>query len=167
MRLYVESYGQLCNSHGAIMAARYSVDLRRRIVQACERGTQSQREVAEFFNVSLSFVESLLQYYRRSGGELVRPQRRRGRHALLDDACRERLRHWLHEQSDMTLKELVERLHGCTGMTVSEPTMCRVLHQMGMRRKKRLSMPQNGTACAYVWHAADTAGKSQNTRSKG
>jgi transposase len=42
------------------MAAPYSEDLRRKIVQACEQGTQSQREVAEFFNVSLSFVEALL-----------------------------------------------------------------------------------------------------------
>jgi transposase len=55
------------------MAARYSEDLRRKIVQAYEPGTRSQREVAELFHVSLSFVEALLQYYRRSGGELVPP----------------------------------------------------------------------------------------------
>lgn len=39
------------------MAAPYSEDLRGKVVQACERGTRSQREVAELFNVSLSFVE--------------------------------------------------------------------------------------------------------------
>jgi transposase len=149
------------------MAARYSVDLRRKIVQACERGTQSQREVAQLFNVSLSFVESLLQYYRRSGGELLRPQRRRGRHVLLDESCRERLRHWLAEQPDLTLQELADRLQDNTGMTVSKPTMCRVLHQMGMRRKKRHSMPPNAIARAYVWHAVGTANKSLATRSKG
>lgn len=41
------------------MAAPYSEDLRRKVVQACERGTQSQREVAELFNVSLSFVDDV------------------------------------------------------------------------------------------------------------
>jgi transposase len=64
---------------------------------------------------------------------------------LLDDACREQLRQWLEAQPDLTLKELIERLHARTGRVVSEPTMCRVLRQMGMRRKKRPYMPQNGT----------------------
>ena len=132
------------------MAAPYSVDLRRKIVQACERGTESQREVAEFFSVSLSFVESLLQQYRRSGGELVRPRRRPGRHARLDDCCREQVRHWLEQQSDLTLKELIARLHAGTGIAVSAATMCRVLQQLGMRRKKRPSMPQNATRRASV-----------------
>ena len=149
------------------MAAPYSVDLRRKIVQACERGTESQREVAEFFSVSLSFVESLLQHYRRSGGELVPPRRRPGRHARLDDFCREQVRHWLDEQSDLTLKELIERLHASTGIAVSAPTMCRVLQQLGMRRKKRLSMPQNAIRRAYVWRAVGTESRLHHIPSKG
>jgi transposase len=148
------------------MAARYSEDLRRKIVQACERGIQSQREVAELFTVSLSFVEALLQYYRQSGGQLVPPRRRRGPHVLLDDACREQLRQWLEAQPDLTLKELIGRLQARSGITVSEPTMCRVLHQMGMRRKKRAYMLQNGTQRAYVWHAVGTAGKLPDAQSK-
>lgn len=147
------------------MAAPYSLDLRRKIVQACERGTQSQREVAEFFGVSLSFVEALLGHYRRSGGELEPQRQRPGRHALLDEACQDKLRQWLHEQSDLTLRELIQRLHAATGIAVSEPTMSRVLQQMGMRRKKRPYTPQNGTARAYVWHAAGSAGNSKAIRS--
>jgi transposase len=162
-----ESYGPICNAEGAIMAAPYSEDLRRKIVQACERGTQSQREVAEFFNVSLSFVEALLSHYRRSGGELVRQRHKSGRRVLLDNACREQLRQWLLEQSDLTLRELIGRLQASTGMVVSEPTMCRVLHQMGMRRKKRPSMPQNGTPRAYVWHVVATANRLPPIPSKG
>lgn len=148
------------------MAAPYSEDLRRKVVQACERGTQSQREVAEFFNVSLSFVEALLSHYRHSGGELVRQRHKSGRRVLLDDACREQLRQWLQEQSDLTLKELIGRLQARTGIVVSEPTMCRVLHQMGMRRKKRPYTPPNGTQRAYVWHVVGTAGRSQVIPSK-
>lgn len=141
------------------MAAPYSEDLRRKIVHACERGTQSQREVAEFFNVSRSFVEVLLRQYRCSGGELVPQRRKCGRHLLLDEACREQLRHWLQEQPDLTLKELIGRLRAKTGIVASEPTMCRVLHQMGMRRKKRPCTPQNGTRRAYVWHAVGIASR--------
>lgn len=148
------------------MAAPYTEDLRRKIVQACERGTQSQREVAELFNVSLSFVEALLSHYRRSGGDLVRQRHKCGRHVLLDDPCREQVRQWLLEQPDLTLKELIGRLQASNGITVSEPTMSRVLHQMGMRRKKRRYMPQNGIQREYVWHAVGTANKSGTTRSR-
>lgn len=133
------------------MAAPYSEDLRRKVVQACERGTQSQREVAELFNVSLSFVESLLRQYRRSGGELVPQRRKRGRHELLDNACREQIRRWLQKQPDLTLQELIGRLRASKSIAVSAPTMSRALHQMGLRRKK-------DTTCHRTRYRAHTSG---------
>lgn len=48
------------------MGAAYSVDLRRKVVEACERGTASQAQVAQFFGVSVSFVEKLLRLHRRT-----------------------------------------------------------------------------------------------------
>jgi len=149
------------------MAAPYSEDLRRKVVQACERGTQSQREVAELFNVSLSFVETLLRQYRRSGGELVPHREKCGRHALLDDACREQLCQWLRKQPDLTLKELTGRLRTVRGVAVSVPTMSRVLHEMGWRLKKRHFMPRNGTQRAYIWRGAGTADESATIQSSG
>ena len=49
------------------MAAPYSLDLRRKVVQSCQRPGQSQRAVADFFGVSLSFVEGLLRRVPGSG----------------------------------------------------------------------------------------------------
>lgn len=135
------------------MAAPYSEDLRRKVVQACERGTQSQREVAELFNVSLSFVESLLRQYRRSGGELVPQRRKRGRHELLNDACRQQIRRWLQKQPDLTLQELIGRLRTSKSIAVSAPTMSRALHQMGMRRKKGATRHRTG----YRAHTSGSA----------
>jgi transposase len=149
------------------MGAPYSDDLRRKVILACERKRESQREIAELFSVSVSFVESVWQHYRHSGGEVVPRRRRAGRHAHLDAATRARLRGWLEEQPDFTLKELIGRLQGETGTAVSEPTMCRVLQQLGMRRKKRPYMPRSGTARASVWRAAGTGGASVSTRAKG
>lgn len=148
------------------MPVPYSEDLRRKVIQACERGTQSQREIAELFSVSQSFVESVWRHYRCSGGEFVPHRRRAGRHARLDEGCHVRLRAWLEEQPDLTLKELAGRLHAAAGIMVSEPTMCRVLRQLGLRRKKRPYMPRSGTARAYVWHAAGTGGTLPGSRSK-
>src|SRR5690349_13660423 len=61
----------------AIMGAAYSVDLRRKVVQACERGTALQAQLACFFGVSQAFVEKLLRLYRRTGAPGTRPQARR------------------------------------------------------------------------------------------
>jgi transposase len=148
------------------MSAPYSDDLRRKVIQACARKRESQRAIAELFSVSLSFVESVWQHYRHNGGEVVPHRRRAGRHARLDSASCTRLRTWLEAQPDLTLKELIERLQMATGMAVSAPTMCRVLRQLGMRRKKRRSMPRSATARAYVWHAVNTGGASPATRAK-
>src|SRR4051794_23000445 len=54
------------------MPAPYSLDLRWRIVHACEQGTESQREVAELFQVSLATIENILRLYRRTGDVVPR-----------------------------------------------------------------------------------------------
>jgi transposase len=149
------------------MGAPYSDDLRRKVIQACERRRESQQEIAELFSVSISFVESVWQHYRHSGGEVVPLRHRAGRHARLDAASHARVRGWLQEQPDLTLKELIGRLQAASGIIVSEPTMCRVLQRLGMRRKKRRYMPRSVTARAYVWHAVGTGGTSPGTRAKG
>ena len=45
----------------------YSTDLRQKIIEAYQRGQGTQRAIAEFFGVSVSFVEKLLQRYRTTG----------------------------------------------------------------------------------------------------
>jgi transposase len=87
---------------GAIMGAAYSVDLRRKVVEACEPSTASQADVAQFFRVSVSFVEKLLRLHRRTGA--LEPDRRRaGRPAQVDAATCAKVQRWLEEQNDLTL----------------------------------------------------------------
>jgi transposase len=137
------------------MATPYSLDLRRKVVQACQRPGQSQRAVAEFFGVSLSFVEGLLRRVRRSG-ELVPLRRRPGPHPKVDEDACQRLERWLQEQPDLTLAELAERLQADGCPVVSTPTVCRALQRLGLRRKKRPYTPQNAMTRRYVRHAANT-----------
>ena len=137
------------------MAAPYSLDLRRKVVQACRRPGQSQRAVADLFGVSLSFVEGLLRRVRRSG-ELAPLRRRPGPHAKVDDDSCQCLQRWLQEQPDLTLAELVERLQAEGRPAVSTPTLCRALQRLGLRRKKRPYTPQNATPRRYVRHAINT-----------
>jgi transposase len=139
-----------------MMGAAYSVDLRRKVIQACERGTASQAEVARFFGVSLSFVEKLLRLHRRTGA--LEPDRKRaGRPAQIDaDACTH-VQRWLQEQNDLTLAELADRLQAQCGLCVSLSCVWRLMQRLHMRRKKRHFMPANGTHRMYYWHASSTA----------
>ena len=137
------------------MAAPYSLDLRRKVIQACESQDQSQRAVAEFFGVSLSFVEGLLRRMRRSG-ELVPPRRRPGPRVKIDLMACEQIQAWLQERPDLTLAELAERLQARGAAAVSTPTLCRVLQRLGLRRKKRRSTPANAIPRRYVRHAVNT-----------
>jgi len=50
----------------------YSADFRFSVVRAYENGQGSQRQLARLFGVSVSFVQNLLQHYRRTGS--VRPK---------------------------------------------------------------------------------------------
>ena len=138
------------------MGAAYSVDLRRKVVEACERGTASQAEVAQFFGVSVSFVEKLLRLHRCTG--VLEPDRKRaGRPGLLNAAACEQVQRWLAEQNDLTLAELAERLEAQYGLSVSISCVHRLLQRLHMRRKKRHSMPANGTHRLYYWHVSNTA----------
>jgi transposase len=138
-----------------MMAAAYSLDLRRKIVEAYERGSRSQAEIADVFGVSLAFVEKLLRQYRETG-ELEPVRHRAGRHPLLNAAACEQLHHWLDEQSDLTLAELADRLQTQFGLCVSLSGVWRALRRLGLRRKKRLSMPASATRHRYYWHASNT-----------
>lgn len=126
------------------MAAPYSVDLRQKILLALEERDQSQREIAELFHVSQSFIESLLRHVRATGRIDPKPHAR-GPAARLDEPARRRLRDWLAEQPDLTLAEVAERLQRECGIQVCLSLVCRVLQKLGLSRKKRRSTRPNAT----------------------
>lgn len=139
-----------------MMAAAYSLDLRRKIVEAYERGGRSQAQVAEVFGVSQAFVEKLLRQYRQNGK--LEPERKRpGRHPLIHTTACEQLQHWLAEQSDLTLAELADRLQTQCDLHVSPSCVWRLLRRLGLRRKKRLSTRASVTHRKYYWHASNIA----------
>lgn len=115
------------------------MDLRRKILLALEDGDKSQREVAELFHVSQSFVESFLRHVRRTGHLEPKP-RVGGPLPRIDDNARQRMRLWLAEQPDLTLEEVAARLQRECGIRACVSLVCRVLQKLGLPRKKRRSM---------------------------
>jgi transposase len=113
----------------------YSLDLREKILRACDQGLGSQRAIAALFGVSLSFVEKLLRR-RRTTGDIAPCRHGGGRRAICDAAALVEVPHLVHQQPDVTLAELCEQLWTMPHLRVSIPTMARVVTGLRLPRKK-------------------------------
>jgi transposase len=120
----------------------YSLDLRQKILRACDQRFGSQRAIATLFGVSQSFVEQLLRRRRATGDISPRPHAG-GRRALCDATALAHVRRLVHEHSDATLAELAAQLEAQHGLRVSVPTLGRIVLSLKLPRKKSRSMPMS------------------------
>jgi transposase len=77
------------------------MDLRQKILHACERRLGSQRALADLFGVSLSFVEKLLRRHRTTGDIAPKPHAG-GQRLRLDTAAATLVRQLVHDHADLT-----------------------------------------------------------------
>ena len=126
------------------MARAYSDDLRRRILEAYARAEGTEAELAQRFRVSLSYVQKIRRQLRRTG-KMERIPHHPGRKPKFTESIRERLRHWLGQQPDLTLMELQDKLSEHQQLAVSVPALWVVLRKMGLRLKKSRSTRKSGT----------------------
>ena len=109
----------------------YSMDLRERVVAACDEGTDTRAEIAERFSVSESWIRRLLQR-RREAGSIAPKPRRGGRAPAFDDEAAGRLREAVRADDDATLEELAE----AAGVACYPSAVHRALRRLGITRKK-------------------------------
>lgn len=112
----------------------YSTDLRQKIIEAHRRGHGSQRAIAEFFGVSVSFVEKLLQRYRTTGTFTAKPHGG-GQKRRLDADADQHILAWIQAQPDLTLAQLQTKTYQELGISLSLATLCRNLKRLGLTRK--------------------------------
>jgi transposase len=117
------------------MPVSLSVDLRQRILAAYEAKEGSQRQLAERFKVSLSFIRDLMRHYRETG-TLQPKQHGGGAVAKLGKAQMPIVEALVKAQPDALLVELCERFTAQTGIEVSVSTMQRVVCQLRLSVKK-------------------------------
>ena len=89
------------------MAEPYSIDLRERVVAACDEG-DTREEVAERFGVSVRFVYGLPRLRRRAGSVAPEPPRG-GSPPAVDGRARQAIREPVAEQPGAELSELCGR----------------------------------------------------------
>ncbi len=118
------------------MPAPLSMDLRQRIIAAYDAKEGSQRQLAERFKVSLSFIRDLRRQHREMG--TVQPKPHGG--GAVTKLGKEQLpivAALVTAQLDALLKELCERFAGQTGMEVSVSTMQRAVCLLKLSVKKK------------------------------
>src|SRR5437660_1324448 len=104
----------------------YSLDLRRRVLEAWQRGEGSQRQLAARFSVHLAFVRNLLRLYRQTGSLEPRPHGG-GHHSPADAAVLVRLAQPVAERPDDTLDEHRAALAAQGGPSLSRSALWRAL----------------------------------------
>jgi transposase len=111
----------------------YSEDLRKKIVEALNRGT-GKSEAARSFGVSLSSVKRYATMAQE--GKPLAPKKRPGSRPKMDESARRLLESDMEKRPAATLPQRREYLRKVAGLKVSESTVSRMLRRMGWSRKK-------------------------------
>jgi len=121
----------------------YSEDLRKKILQAVDRG-MPKSEAARAFGVSRSSVKRYAAA-RREGKPLA-PKKHPGSKPKLDQRARKLLEANVDQRPALTLKDRRRFLKEMVGVSVSESTLSRLLRKMGFSPKDGAWVPQRGTS---------------------
>jgi transposase len=118
----------------------YSMDLRQRVVAACDRGEETREQVARRFCVSIAWVYKLLRR-RREAGTIAPKPHGGGQPSAFDAEAAERLRRAVADCPDATLEELRE----AAGVDCGVSAVHRAVERLGLPQKKSRSGPPSRT----------------------
>jgi transposase len=110
----------------------YSMDLRERVVAACDALDGTREQIAARFSVSVSWIRDLLKRRRDTGSIAPKPHGG-GRVPALDEAAGARLRAAVKTDEDATLQELAT----AAGVACGPSVVYRALVRLGITRKKK------------------------------
>jgi transposase len=119
-----------------------SLDLRCRIVHACQAGELTQPEIADVFEVHLNTVEKLWRRWRTTGSMAAKPHAGGVKAHLA--GLQSELRQLMAECSDHRLEDLVALIGKRYRVATSVPVLSRTLKALGLPRKKRHCGQRNG-----------------------
>ena len=109
----------------------YSIDLRERVVAACDARDGTRQQIAARFSVSVAWLRRLLQR-RRETGSIAPKSRGGGRAPAFDGEAAARLRAAVRDDADATLEELAR----AAGVACCASAVHRALTRLGITRKK-------------------------------
>jgi transposase len=151
------------------MPGSYSIDLRERVLGACEAGEGSQGEIARRFRIGARTVSAWLRAAREGRR---RPKPHGGGRPPVGGRA-ETLAELVAARNDATLAAYAEQLAERTGVRRSLAAVCRALKALGLVRKKSRFMrpsriarmsPGRGTPGGPSWPASTHVGWSSSMR---
>ena len=110
----------------------YSMDLRERVVAACDARDGTREQIAARFSVSVSWIRDLMKRRREAGSIAPKPHGG-GRPPAFDGQAAERLRAAVAADDDASLQELAE----ASGVACVPSAVHGTLKRLGITRKKR------------------------------
>lgn len=118
------------------MPAPYSIDIRKKVLNAIEIDKQSKPDIAKRFAVSYSFVHTLWQHYLETG---TIEAKKVGGHVppKVDEAGSLEIKKWIIKAPDLTLNDLCDRYAEHFGIRMGKSSMDRALKRMNIRYKKK------------------------------
>src|SRR3954466_13850127 len=136
------------------MPRAYSIDLRERVLAACEAGEGSQARIAERYRVGERTLSGWLKAAREEGRRAPKPLGGGPKPggggapppAPPGGGGAATLATLVAERNDATLAEYADLLADRTGVRRSPSALCRALRALGLVRKKRRSTPPSGIA---------------------
>ena len=122
----------------------YSMDLRKRVLAAVNRGTP-RKEIVRTLGVSEPTIRRYLRLRRETGSVAPKPLPKRA--FSLDQSVEHRRALWkqLEEHNDATLEKHCHLWETKQGVKVSISTMSRAIGRLGWTLKKRVWVPPNET----------------------
>ena len=121
----------------------YSEDLRRKIMDAIERG-MPKVQAARTFGVGISTVKRYAT--KAQNGEPLEPGKAPGKRPKMDERVSKLLEEDLKEHPFATLRERCEYVEAISGVPMSRSTMCRAIARIGSTRKKGGQAPLSETS---------------------
>jgi transposase len=115
----------------------YSLDLRHRVVEACEQGQGSIAEIADQFSVSTYFIKKMLRQCRQTS-DLAPMPHGGGKPPSLTAKQLQLLNRKVRQQSDLSLSELQHLFSEQESVDVHLSTISRALSRLDLPRKKSL-----------------------------
>lgn len=123
------------------MPSPYSMDLRERVIAACEANERTRGEIAEQFQISEGTVYDWLRRWRAT--QSVAPAAHSGGYASAMDVAV--LRELAKEQNDRTLPEYAELYAQRTGRRYHPSHLSRIFKELKLVRKRRRYAPRNSS----------------------
>lgn len=117
------------------MSVAYSIDLRKKVVDAYERGDTSYSKVAENFGIHIRSVKRYVKQYREQGNLLPR-KGNMGRPSKIDDPGYKLIQKLIRKDPTITLAKLSKLYYQEKQVSVGRSILSRACSKLNLRRKR-------------------------------